>query len=127
MNDDTNRYERGAEMMGEVYAGEVAAMPEGTMAFTDVMTRTLFAEVWTREVLSIRDRRLLLMGVIAAMGEADVWKIQARAALARGELTADELRETLVFLAPYVGYPRVSGLVAACEGVIAEWSRAKEE
>ena len=117
-------YERGGEIMAEVYAGDVVALPEGTMAFTDVMVKTLFAEVWgDRDVLSVRDRRLLIMGVIAARGQTDVWKLQAKAALKRGELAPDELRETLVMLAPYAGYPNVAPLVTACEEVIAEQDR----
>ena len=91
------------------------------MAFNDVMVRTLFDQVWRRGVLDVRSRRLLLMGVIAANGQVDTWKIQARAALKRGELTPDELRETLVMLAPYAGYPNVAGLVVPCEEVIGTW------
>jgi 4-carboxymuconolactone decarboxylase len=63
------------------------------------------------------------MGVIAAAGAVDVWKIQAAAALGNGELTPDELRETLVILAPYAGYPKVAGMVAVCEAVIADWKK----
>lgn len=114
-------YERGSEILAEIYAGDVVVLPEGAMAFNDVMVKTLFAEVWgDRGVLSVRDRRLLIMGVIAARGQTDVWKVQAKAALKRGELAPDELRETLIMLAPYAGYPNVAGLVTACEEVIAE-------
>ena len=117
---DLSAYERGAAKLREVYAGEVVDLPEGTMAFNDVMMRTVFAEVWDRDVLSVRDRRLLLLGVIAAQGQPEVWRIQAKAALKNAELTPDELRETLVMLAPYAGYPNVAGLVLVCEEVIAE-------
>lgn len=111
-------YEKGAAKLREVYAGDIVDIPEGTMAFNDVMLKTLFAEVWDRDQLSIRDRRLLLMGVIAAQGQPDVWRIQATAALKNGELEPDDLRETLIILAPYAGYPNVAGLVLACEEVI---------
>jgi 4-carboxymuconolactone decarboxylase len=108
-------------VLRNIYAGDVVTMPEGSMAFSDVMIPTLFHQVWGRDVLDVPSRRLLLMGAIAANGHVDVWKIQARAALKRGELTPDELRETLVMLAPYAGYPNVSGLVLACEEVIGVW------
>ena len=114
-------YQRGAAKLREVYAGDVVDLPEGFMAFNDVMLRSLFAQVWDREVLDVRSRRLLIMGVIAASGQTDTWKIQARASLRNGELSPDELRETLIMLAPYAGYPNVSGLVMACEEVIAKW------
>lgn len=119
MPDDDTRFERGSAMIRDVYAGAVPDLPKGFMAFNDVMIETLFAEVWTREPLSMRDRRLLLLGVIAAQGQTDTWKIQATAALANGELTPEELRETLIMLAPYAGYPNVAGLVVEAEGIIA--------
>ncbi len=121
--EDAPAYERGVEMIREVYAGNVVDMPEGAMPFNDVMMRSLFAEVWDRDVLSIDSRRLLIMGVIAARGQADTWRIQARAALDRGELTPDELRETLVMLAPYAGYPVVAPLIMPTEEAINEWRR----
>ncbi|MEZ5382184.1 MAG: carboxymuconolactone decarboxylase family protein [Microthrixaceae bacterium] len=125
--DQPSAYQRGAAMMDEVYAGDVVSLPEGTMPFMDAMLTTLFSEVWTREALSIRDRRLLLMGVIAARASTDTWKVQARAALKRGELTADQLRETLVILAPYAGYPAVAPLVAETEAVIAALADERDD
>jgi 4-carboxymuconolactone decarboxylase len=124
--EEESDFERGARMLRTVYAGDVVDVPEGDMPFNDVMLRTLFAQVWDRELLDIRSRRLLLMGVIAASGQVDTWKIQARAALRRRELTPDELRETLVMLAPYAGYPNVAGLVLAAEEVIGTWQREGE-
>jgi len=114
-------YDRGIEVLRDIYAGDVVTLPEGTMAFNDVMVQTLFDQVWRRDVLDVRTRRMLLMGVIAAQGQVDTWKIQARAALKRRELTPDELRETLVMLAPYAGYPNIAGLVVPCEEVIGTW------
>jgi len=116
-------WEQGADKMREVYHQRVPVMPEGMIPFSDVMLRTLFAQVWTRPELEMRDRRLLLMGVIAAMGERDTFSIQARAALDNGELTPAQLRETLIMLAPYAGYPRVAGLLMPVEEVIAAWEK----
>ena len=117
----TQLFELGSEKMREVYHDRVPVLPEGMIPFNDVMQRTLFSQVWTRPELEMRDRRLLLMGVIATMGEADTFKIQVRAALDNGELTPDQVRETLITLAPYAGYPRAAGLLMPVEEVIAEW------
>ena len=57
----SERRKRGEEMIKKVYAGDVIVPPEGAMPFTDIMLEQLFAEVWTREELSMRDRRLLLL------------------------------------------------------------------
>ncbi len=117
---DSERWKKGLETIQDVYAGDVITPPEGAMPFTDIMLETLFAEVWTRDVLSMRDRRLLLLGAIAALGESTTFGIQAKASLKKGEMTPEQMREVLVFLVHYVGYPRASGLIGIVEKAIAE-------
>ncbi len=117
---DSERRQRGLEMMKKVDAGDVPVPPEGALDFADIMLEQLFAEVWSRKALSIRDRRMLLLGAIAALGEKDVFRIQARAALKNEELSPEQLREVVIHLVQYAGYPRVSGLVAVVESEIAE-------
>lgn len=124
---DSERRKRGVEMIKEVYAGDVIVPPEGAMAFTDVMLEQVFAEVWSRDVLSIRDRRLLLLGIIAEKGETNTFGIQAKAALKRGELEPDELRELLLMIAQYSGYPRAAALVGVIETKIAEVAKEQAE
>ena len=121
----SERRERGLEMIAEVYAGDVVTPPEG-YAFTDIMLEQLFAEVWSRDVLSIRDRRILLLGIIAEKGETAIFGLQVKAALKRGELTPDELREFLLMIAQYAGYPRAAALLGVIEGKIAEVAKEKE-
>ncbi len=117
---DSERRKRGEETIKDVYAGDVVVPPEGAMPFADIMLETLFAEVWTREVLSMRDRRLLLLGAIAALGEQTTFGIQAKAAIKKQELTPEQLREVAVFLVHYVGYPRGASLIGPIEKAIQE-------
>jgi 4-carboxymuconolactone decarboxylase len=108
--------ERGIEMFRTVYAGDVQLPPGGANPFIDYMLETLFGELWSDETLSIRDRRLLLIGAITALGDATTLEIQLRAALKRGELQKDQLDALTTFLTQYVGYPRGSqlfGIVSA--------------
>jgi 4-carboxymuconolactone decarboxylase len=114
-------------MLKKVYAGDVVVPPKGAMAFSDLMLESLFAEVWTREQLSMRDRRLILLGAIGALGEKDTFAIQARAALKNAELTAEQLREVLIMLANYAGYPRAAGLIGVVEQQIAAVAKEQGE
>lgn len=54
------------------------------------------------------------------------WGIQAKAALKRGELTPAELRELLLMIAQYAGYPRAAALVGIVEQKIAEVEAEKQ-
>jgi len=109
---DSGRRKRGEETIAKIYAGDVVVPPAGANAFADVMLEQLFAETWNREGLSVRDRRLLILGVIAALGEKDTWKIQVRSALKNGELSEEQIHEATILLAQYAGYPRAAGLLA---------------
>jgi 4-carboxymuconolactone decarboxylase len=123
---DAERRKRGLEMLNKVYAGDVAPPPEGNV-FTDIMLEQLFAETWSREVLSIRDRRILLMGIIAEKGEPMTFGIQVKAALKNGELSPDEVRELMLMIAQYSGYPSAAGLVGVIETQIAAFEKEKAE
>lgn len=123
---DPERRERGLEMIRKVYAGDVVTPPEGNV-FSDIMLEQLFAEVWSRDVLSIRDRRILLLGIIAEKGEPMTFGIQAKAALKNGELTPEELREFLLMIAQYAGYPRAAAIIGIVEQAIAEFEQGKSD
>jgi len=87
------------------------------------MLKQLFAEVWTRDTLSMRDKRILLLGIIAEKGEPTTFKIQVKASLKRGEINADEARELLLFIAQYAGYPRAASMLAPLEEAIGEFEK----
>ena len=119
---DSKRRERGLARFQQVYAGDLPAPPAGQSDFFDLMLEQLFGEQWERPQLSQRDRRLVTMGVIAALGERDTFGIQVRAAVKLGELSPEQVREMVIHLAQYAGYPRTAGLIAVVERVLAELS-----
>lgn len=106
-----SKYERarGLATFDEVYCKDLGALPPaGASKFIDYMLETLFAELWADGALGIRDRRLLLIGAIAAQGDDAILEIQLRSALKRGDLAPEQLEPMAVFLTQYVGYPRGS-------------------
>jgi len=123
---DKERRALGEETIKEVYAGDVVVPPEG-YAFTDIMLKQLFAELWTRDTLSMRDKRILLLGIIAEKGEPTTFKIQIKAALKRGEIKPEEAREFLLFIAQYAGYPRAAAMLGPVEQAIAEYQKDSVE
>ena len=108
----------GIAKMQEVYGFSVdpARVPG---PYVDVTVDHLFGEVWTREALDIRDRRLLTIGVLAALGQSPLVEIQFRSALEREELTEEQVREVVVHLAHYIGWPLSTGVNEVAEKVIA--------
>ncbi|MET0897068.1 MAG: NAD(P)-binding domain-containing protein [Mycobacterium sp.] len=102
---EQTRSERGLATMDAVYgAGLSAAMPADRTPTLAMTIDHLFGEVWSRPGLSIRDRRLLVLGATAALGRPDLIETQARGALVNGELTEEELEEAVLQLHYYVGW-----------------------
>ncbi len=119
--------DKGLELFDEVYARSLGQLPPaGASEFTDYMLETLFGTLWADERLSIRDRRLMLLGVAASQGDENILGIQIRSALARGELKPEQLEPLAVFLTQYVGYPRGSRLYLLVSKIKAELAAAKK-
>ena len=117
--------EQGIAKYHEVYCNQLPEPPaEGQDRFFDYMLNSLFGDLWANAILSIRDRRLLLLGAIAAQGEDFTFTIQAESAFKRGELSELELEEAVLFLTQYVGYPRASKMRLALMGLMAKLKQA---
>ena len=82
---------RGLEKMEEVYGFEMSDASDGQGGdFFRYTADHLFADIWTRPGLSDRDRRLLLIGLLAGTGAHDVLTIQVPALRsASGDLDED--------------------------------------
>ena len=119
---DDDRRKRGLEMMRQVYGWDVQ---DGPGDFFGLTVDHLFAEIWTRPGLTLRDRRLLLIGLLIGQGLHDVAEIQVGAALGNGELDAEQLREVVIFLTHYAGWPSGAKLSMQAEKIIAEDAKAK--
>jgi 4-carboxymuconolactone decarboxylase len=111
---------KGLEKMEQVYGFD---MTDGTGDFFAYTADHLFADIWNRPGLSDRDRRLLLIGLLAGQGAADVLGIQIPAAHAAGELDDAALREIVVFLTHYAGWPNGARINSIVEAAIAKAAR----
>ncbi|WP_280434003.1 carboxymuconolactone decarboxylase family protein [Nocardia carnea] len=73
----------------------------GLAHYTD---KVLFDEVWEREGLSTRDRSLITVAALTAMGKTDQLTFHLDYARRNG-LTETELKEAITHLAFYTGWP----------------------
>ncbi len=109
---DNDALTRGKAKFEEVYPFQAVAEPSD---WERIMYEDLFGGVYQRPGLSIRDRRLMIIGVAAAHGIDSILRLQLRSGLAKGDLKIEDLEEITIFLTQYVGYPlgtRVRAAVA---------------
>ncbi len=115
---------KGLEKMNDVYAWEMPNI-EGDEFFALTVDH-LFGTIWSRPGLSMRDRRMILIGVLTALGQEELMEVQINAILQNEELTREELREMAIFLTHYVGFPLGSKLDGAIKRVTAKRKKAEE-
>jgi 4-carboxymuconolactone decarboxylase len=120
----TDRRERGQAWMRQVYGWD---LPEVSGRFVELTVDHLFGEVWAGEGLTVKERRLLLVGLLVGLGEHDVVELQLDAALRLAELTPEELRDMTLLTAHYAGWPRGAKLNSAVEALLARHARTHPE
>ncbi len=123
MTDAPDARATGKANMKAVYGWDIDQV-EGS--FVEYTVDHLFGSVWEEGKLSVRDRRLMLIGLAAGSGLEDVAGLQLDAAVRLGELDADDLRTIVVFLAHYAGWPRAARLNMEVEKIIARMAPAPE-
>jgi len=116
----------GIGKMQEVYGFTVdpADLPG---RYTDITVDHLFGTVWTDDTIELRQRRLLTIGVLAAQDKPELLEMQFDAALERGELTTEQVREVVVHLTHYVGWPISVGINGAAEKIIRRRAETTED
>lgn len=95
--------EKGQRLIKDVCGFEI---PPGMGRFSDMTVDHLFGEVWADETLSIRDRRLVVIGMLGALGDGDNLAIHMTQAIQRGDLTRAEVDEIVIQITHYAGWPR---------------------
>ena len=106
---DTDLHERGLAVRREVLGREYvdAALERATdfsRPLQDLVTDYCWGAVWARPGLSRRDRSLLNLGMLTALGKTHELKLHVRGALNNG-LTREEISEALLQAGIYAGVP----------------------
>lgn len=108
-----------AEALGTSTAGDGGG-PAGA-AFREVSNPLAWGGIWARDGLGYRDRCLVTVAAVTALGRADVLEMHIRGALHNG-VTKEELVEALLHVALYAGFPATSAAVKVADRVFEDMS-----
>jgi 4-carboxymuconolactone decarboxylase len=75
--------------------------------FVQLTNDVVFADLWRRSDLSVRDRSLVTIAALAAMGDDDQLDVYVRHGLESG-LTREQIAEALTHLGFYAGWPKAT-------------------
>ncbi|WP_313808438.1 carboxymuconolactone decarboxylase family protein [Sphingobium sp.] len=104
-----------AELRGEEAAEQMASTLNSesdsfSKPVSDLATCFAFGSVWSREGLERRERSLITMSALVALRQPEELRKHIQIGLRNG-LSVLEIRETLVQLVPYVGFPAVASAI----------------
>ncbi|WOX13674.1 carboxymuconolactone decarboxylase family protein [Streptomyces sp. N50] len=110
-----------AALPGVVPAEGDLDMRDGKLGedLVEIGLSTVWGALWGREGLAPRDRSLVTLGILIALGAETELKTHVRVALTNG-VTRDELAEILYHSAGYTGFPRAVAARAAAREALGE-------
>ncbi len=125
---DKERFDKGLAarkaVLGEAYVEKsLANASEFAMPFQEILTEFCWGGCWGDDTLTFKQRSLLNLGMLAALGRMHEWGLHFRGAINNG-LTRDELQAIITQIAVYCGVPAGVECHRIAKEIFAEIDRA---
>jgi 4-carboxymuconolactone decarboxylase len=120
--------ERGLNSIEQIYGRATRDLSASKLPApqTQETLGNLMGDIWQRPGLSIRDRRLLVLGVTAMLNDETLIKVIVGGALQNGELNDEQLDEIILHLSFYIGWGKSGALTRGIAAARAAHEASKE-
>ena len=116
----TVRHEKGAESVKQVLGPKAEESLATLGELGDRIIETIYGDIYQRDGLTLKERQIATLCMLMALGGKDRQvKVHMRAGVRIG-ITEDELRELVIQLAAYAGFPAAINAQAQLNEVLAE-------
>lgn len=117
-------YERGLQIRREVLGAEhvdrsIANVSDFSRPIQELVTELAWGTIWSRDGLERRERSLINLAMLSALNRSHELAVHVRGALTNG-VTVEEIQETLLQVAVYVGAPAALESFRVAEAVLRE-------
>jgi len=109
---------------GDHVARAEAATTEFDAPFQALITEAAWGHLWSRNEWSKRERSIVTIALLAALGHTDELAMHIRATARTGATEAD-IREALLHVAIYAGVPTANSAFRIAKQVLAELAEEK--
>lgn len=122
--DKSDRFEAGEAVRRSVLGDDHVDRAEASKTafdedFQRLITEGAWGSVWARPGLTKRERSLITIALLAALGHGDEVAMHVRATGNTGA-TIDDLKETLLHVAVYAGVPAANKAIKIAKEVLRE-------
>lgn len=101
-----------------------AAKTEFDAPFQDLITDAAWGHVWARDTISLRERSMLTIALLAGLGNDHELAMHIRAT-ARTGATQDDVMEALLHVAIYAGVPRANHAIKIAKDTFAQMGQGE--
>ena len=107
-------------VLGDAHVDRAGAAADAFDApFQDLITGGAWGSVWSRPDLTLRERSLITLALLAGLGHWDEFAMHVRAT-ARTGASAEDIREALLHVAIYAGAPAANKGFKLARAALAE-------
>lgn len=90
--------------------------------FQELITEAAWGHVWSRPNWTKRERSMVTIALLAALGHTDELKMHVRATMNTGA-TPDDIREAMLHVAIYAGVPAANHAIKVVKQLLQEMDR----
>ncbi|VFU16620.1 4-carboxymuconolactone decarboxylase [Methylocella tundrae] len=124
----SERYKTGMKtrrsVLGDAYVDRASArMTDFDEAFQTFITETAWGSVWSRAGLTKRERSIVTIALLAALGHDEEVAMHVRATKNTGA-TQDDVKEAIMHVAIYAGIPAANSAIKVIKKTYAELASA---
>ena len=121
---DGGRYREGMatrrSVLGDAHVDRAeAALSEFDAPFQELITEAAWSHVWSRDTITKRERSMITIALLAALGHDEEVAMHVRATANTGATRAD-IREALLHVAIYAGVPAANRAIRIAKQTFAE-------
>jgi alkylhydroperoxidase/carboxymuconolactone decarboxylase family protein YurZ len=123
MTTSDERRAAGREIQGQLWpatrSGPTGQFPAAKLApdYYDHVLQSAFGDIWTRPGLSVRDRSMVTVAVLASLGQTEELRAHLSGALNAG-LSREEIVEVLMHISIYAGVPAAGAAMRVAADVL---------
>lgn len=94
--------------------------------FQDLITEAAWGHVWSRDTITMRERSMLTLALLAALGNFEEVAMHTRATANTGA-SRDDIMEAMLHVAIYAGVPRANHAIKIIKQVFDEMDGGKPQ
>ena len=127
MSEKTKRYDQGMatrrKVLGDAHVNRAeAAKIAFDEPYQDLITEAAWGHVWSRDTITKRERSMITLALLAALGNYEEVAMHTRATANTGA-TRDDIMDAMLHVAIYAGVPRANHAIKIVKETLDEMNK----